>query len=196
MTVVLVVVIVVVLLLLISPIVSYNRFVRQRNLVAESWRQIDVELQRRHDLIPNLVQTVQAYATHERQVFDDLTRARAAAMQTRSSAENDRAQRATAENALSRAVVGVVAVAEGYPQLKASQNFLALQHELVDAEDRIAAGRRFYNGNVRALNTRVQGFPSNLVAGMFHFAAADYFELDDPGARQAVTLDLGGGGRQ
>jgi LemA protein len=124
MTVVLIIVLVVVLLLLIAPIVSYNRFVRQRNLVAESWRQIDVELQRRHDLIPNLVETVKGYAAHERQVFDDITEARAAAMQARSSAENDRGQRATAENALSRAVVGVVAVAEGYPQLKANANFL------------------------------------------------------------------------
>jgi LemA protein len=93
---------------------------------------------------------------------------------------------------LSKAVVGVVALAEGYPQLKANQNFLALQHELVATEDRIAAGRRFYNGNVRALNTRVEAFPSNIVAGMFHFSAADYFELDDPGARQAVSVDLGG----
>jgi LemA protein len=195
MTVALVIIGVVVLVLLISPIVSYNRFVRQRNLVAESWRQIDVELQRRHDLIPNLVTTVQGYAAHERQVFDDITRARAAAVQARSTAENDQAQRATAENALSKAVVGVLALAEGYPQLKANQNFLALQHELVDTEDRIAAGRRFYNGNVRSLNTRVQAFPSNLVAGMFHFSAADYFELDDPGARQAVSVDLGGGSR-
>jgi LemA protein len=195
MTAVLVVVALVVLLLLISPVVSYNRFVRQRNLVAESWRQIDVELQRRHDLIPNLVQTVQAYATHERQVFDDIARARAAAVQVRSTAGDDRAQRATAENALSRAVVGVVAVAEGYPQLKASANFLALQRELVETEDRIAAGRRFYNGNVRALNTRVQAFPSNLVARTFHFGAAEYFELDDPSARQAVAVDLGDGGR-
>jgi LemA protein len=191
MTVVLIIVLVVVLLLLIAPIVSYNRFVRQRNLVAESWRQIDVELQRRHDLIPNLVETVKGYAAHERQVFDDITEARAAAMQARSSAENDRGQRATAENALSRAVVGVVAVAEGYPQLKANANFLTLQHELVETEDRIAAGRRFYNGNVRALNTRVQAFPSNVVAGLFHITAADYFELDDPGARQAVSIDLG-----
>jgi LemA protein len=194
-TAVLIIALVVVLLVVIGLAVSYNRFVRQRNLVAESWRQIDVELQRRHDLVPSLVETVKAYATHERQVFDDITQARAAAMQARSNAENDRAQRATAENALSRAVVGVVAVAESYPQLKASENFLALQHELVETEDRIAAGRRFYNGNVRALNTRVQAFPSNLVASMFHFAAAEYFELADPGARQAVAVDLGEGAR-
>lgn len=193
MTVALIIVLVVVLLLLISPIVSYNRFVRQRNLVAESWRQIDVELQRRHDLIPNLVETVKAYAAHERRVFDEVTNARTAAMQVRSTAQNDRGQRAGAENALSRALVDVVAVAENYPQLKADANFLALQHELVDTEDRIAAGRRFYNGNVRALNTRVQAFPSNLVANIWHFTAADYFELDDPGARQAVTVDLGEG---
>jgi len=192
MTVVLWVLLGIVVVIAIGLAVSYNRFVRQRNLVRESWQQVDVELQRRHDLIPNLVDTVKAYAAHERQVFDAVTQARAAAEQVRAQAGDDRARRADAENALSRAVTAVVAVAENYPQLKASQNYLALQEELVDTEDRIAAGRRFYNGNVRALNTRVEAFPSNLVANAFHFTTAEYFELEDPGARQAVRVDLGG----
>ena len=192
MTVVLWVLLGIVVVIAIGLAVSYNRFVRQRNLVRESWQQVDVELQRRHDLIPNLVDTVKAYAVHERQVFDAVTQARAAAEQVRAQAGDDRSRRADAENALSRAVTAVVAVAENYPQLKASQNFLALQDELVDTEDRIAAGRRFYNGNVRALNTRVEAFPSNLVANAFHFTAAEYFELEDPGARQVVRVDLGG----
>lgn len=192
MTVVLWVLLGIVVVIAIGLAVSYNRFVRQRNLVRESWQQVDVELQRRHDLIPNLVDTVKAYAVHERQVFDAVTQARAAAEQVRAQAGDDRARRADAENALSRAVTAVVAVAENYPQLKASQNYLALQDELVDTEDRIAAGRRFYNGNVRALNTRVEAFPSNLVANAFHFTTAEYFELEDPGARQAVRVDLGG----
>jgi LemA protein len=192
MTVVLWVVLGIVVVLALGVAVSYNRFVRQRNLVRESWRQVDVELQRRHDLIPSLAETVRGYAAHERQVFDALTAARAAAEQVRSEAGDDRTRRADAENALSHAVTAVVAVAESYPQLKASENFLALQGELVDTEDRIAAGRRFYNGNVRALNTRVEAFPSNLVANAFHFGAAEYFELEDPGARRAVQVELGG----
>jgi LemA protein len=189
---VVVVVGVVIVLVLLAIVVSYNRFVRQRNLVAESWRQVDVELQRRHDLIPNLVEVVRGYAAHERQVLEQVTQARTDAERARTDAGADRQRRASAENQLSTAVGAVVAVAEGYPQLKADQNFLALQHELVDTEDRIAAGRRFYNGNVRALNTRVEAFPSSLVAGWFHFEHADYFPLDDPKVRDAVRVDLGG----
>lgn len=191
---VLIVVGAVVVLVLLGIVASYNRFVRQRNLVAESWRQVDVELQRRHDLIPNLVEVVRAYAAHERQVLETVARARAGAESARTEAADDRQRRASAENQLSAAVGAVVAVAESYPQLKADQNFLALQQELVDTEDRIAAGRRFYNGNVRALNTRVEAFPSNLVAGWFHIGTADYFPLDDPKARSAaaVRVDLGG----
>lgn len=181
----------VVVLLTIALAVSYNRFVRQRNLVRESWQQIDVELQRRHDLIPNLVGTVQAYAAHERQVFEAITKARVAAEQARAQGRDDRQARANAENSLSRAVGSIVAVGENYPQLKADRNFRALQAELVDTEDRIAAGRRFYNGNARALNTRVEAFPSNLVARTFGFSTAAYFELDDPVARSAIRVDLG-----
>jgi LemA protein len=180
-----------VLLVGIGVAVSYNRFVRQRNLVRESWSQVDVELQRRHDLIPNLVEAVKGYAAHERQVLEAVTSARAAAETTRAQAGDDREQRAGVENALNRAVVALIGVAERYPDLRASENFLALQEELVDTEDRIAAGRRFYNGNVRALNTRVEAFPSALVARAFGFTTAAYFPLDDPGARAAVAVAFG-----
>jgi LemA protein len=174
-----------VLVVVLGLIVSYNRFVSQRNLIAESWSQVDVEL-RRHDPIPNLVVAVKGYAAHERAVFDAVTSAREAAQR----AGDDRAARAKAENEVNRTVSTLVAVAENYPQLRASENFLQLQEELVDTEDRIAAGRRFYNGNVRALNTRVESVPSNLVASMFHIAPAAYFPLDDPSARQAIKVDL------
>jgi len=177
----------VVLVALLAVAVSYNRFVRQRNLVAESWSQVDVELQRRHDLIPNLVETVKGYAAHEAATLQAVTTARATAEQAKTS---DPDTRAVAENALTKAVGGLVAIAENYPDLKASANFLQLQSELVDTEDRIAAGRRFYNGNVRAINTRVEAFPSSLVAGWFHFSKAAYFPLDDPAARNAVRVNL------
>ncbi|HEX6921502.1 MAG TPA: LemA family protein [Actinomycetes bacterium] len=165
---------------------SYNRFVRQRNLVQESWRQVDVELHRRHDLIPNLVETVKGYAGHEREVFDSVTRARAVAATPGSSP----AEQARQEGALGQALGRLFAVAEAYPDLKASTNFLELQRELADTEDRIAAGRRFYNANVRALNTRVESFPSNLVAATFGFVRAEYFEVEDAAVRSAPTVDF------
>ena len=171
-------------------VVSYNRFVRQRNLVQESWKQIDVELKRRHDLIPNLVETVKGYATQERVVLTSVTEARAAAMQALQAPTGGVAAQAQAETNLGRALGGLFAVAENYPDLKSSQNFLALQQQLAETEDRIAAGRRFYNGNVRALNTRVEAFPSSIVASMFNFEKAEYFELDDPAERQPVGVDF------
>jgi len=173
-----------------AVIASYNRFVRQRNLVQESWRQVDVELNRRHDLIPNLVETVKGYATQERTVLEQVTEARAAAVQTLQAQSAGVAQQAQAENTLGRALNGLFAVAENYPDLKSSQNFLALQQQLAETEDRIAAGRRFYNGNVRALNTRVESFPSSLIATMFGFGKADYFEVDDPAVRAPVAVDF------
>lgn len=177
-----------VVLLVLAVVVSYNRFVRQRNLVQESWRQIDVELRRRHDLIPNLVETVKGYAAQERTVLTQVTEARAAALTAAQSAGV--AGQAQAESALGRALGGLLAVAENYPDLKSSQNFLALQQQLAETEDRIAAGRRFYNGNVRALNTRVEAFPSSLVASAFHFGKADYFEVEEPEVRAAVAVDF------
>jgi len=186
----------VVVLLLLALIASYNRFVRQRNLVQESWRQIDVELRRRHDLIPNLVETVRGYATQERTVLQAVTEARSAAVQTMQTPSTGVAAQAQAETQLGRALGGLFAVAENYPDLKSSQNFLALQQQLSETEDRIAAGRRFYNGNVRALNTRVEAFPSSVVASMFHFGKAEYFEVDDPTVRAPVAVDFSSIGAQ
>ncbi len=170
---------------------SYNRFVRQRNLVQESWRQVDVELHRRHELIPNLVETVKGYAAHERATFDAVTSARAAALTPGSSP----AEQAAQEQVLGGALRGLLAVAEAYPQLRASENFLALQQQLGETEDRIAAARRFYNGNVRGLNTRVEAFPSAFVASLMHQDKAEYFELTDAAARVAPQVSFGAGGQ-
>ncbi len=181
------VVVAIVVLLLIAVVVSYNRFVRQRNLVQESWRQIDVELTRRHDLIPNLVETVKGYASHERTVLQNVVDARTAAV----SAGGGVAAKSQAESQLAGSLRGLFAVAENYPDLKAAGPFQQLQAQLAETEDRIAAGRRFYNGNVRALNTRVEAFPSSLVASTFGFAKAEYFETDDPDVRNPVKVDFG-----
>jgi LemA protein len=184
------IIVAIVVVLFLAFIASYNRFVRQRNLVQESWRQVDVELGRRHDLIPNLVETVKGYATQERTVLQSVTEARTAAVQALQNQASGVTQQAQAETTLGRALNGLFAVAENYPDLKSSQNFLALQNELTETEDRIAAARRFYNGNVRALNTRVEAFPSSVIASMFNFSKADYFEIDDPTARAPVAVDF------
>jgi LemA protein len=166
----------------------YNGLVRLRNLVQEAWRQIDVELKRRHDLIPNLVETVRGYAGHEGQVLDSVVQARAAALAGSASVP----QQAATEGGLSAALGRLFAVAESYPDLKANQNFLALQAELTETEDRVAAGRRFYNANVRELNTRVESFPSNMFASVFHFERAEYFEVIDQGQREVPQVSFGG----
>ena len=173
-------------LLLLAVVVSYNRFVRQRNLVQESWRQIDVELRRRHDLIPNLVETVKAYAAHERTVLQNVVDARTAAVASGGGV----AAQAKAESQLAGSLRGLFAVVENYPDLKAAGPFQQLQSQLAETEDRIAAGRRFYNGNVRALNTRVESFPSSLVASTFNFEKAEYFEVDEPDVRDPVKVDF------
>ena len=177
------------LITLLWGVAPYNGFVRLRSLVQEAWRQIDVELHRRHDLIPNLVDTVKGYAAHERAVFDEVTTARAAAAQPGASPAAQAAQ----EDVLSQALGRLFAVAEAYPQLRASENFLALQAELTNTEDRIAAGRRFYNANVRQLNTKVETFPSNIIAGWFNFTRAEYFEVQDPAVRTAPRVSFGTG---
>src|SRR3990167_6085106 len=141
-------------------VLTYNGLINGRNRVDEAWSDIEVQLKRRYDLIPNLVETVKAYATHEEGVFEKVTRARAAAMGATTPAEH-----AKAENVLSGTLKSLFAVAESYPSLQAAGNFLDLQQNLTDAEDKIQASRRFYNGNVRDYNTRVQSFPANLVAG-------------------------------
>lgn len=180
------VVIGVVLLLALAVVISYNRFVRQRNLVQESWRQIDVELTRRHELIPNLVETVKGYAAHERRALTSVIEARNTAV----AASGSVPAQAAAESALTGSLRGLLAVAEAYPDLKAAGPFQDLQAQLAETEDRIAAGRRFYNGNVRALNTRVEAFPSNVVASAFGFEKADYFETDDPAVRAPVVVSF------
>nr|WP_255633206.1 LemA family protein [Demequina sp. TTPB684] len=164
----------------------YNSLVRLRNLVQEAWRQIDVELQRRHDLIPNLVETVKGYAAHEKGTFEEVTRARNLASEPGSSV----AEQAQQENMLTQALGRLIAVAEAYPDLKANQNFQQLQQELTNTEDRIAAGRRFYNANVRELNTKIEVFPSNIVASMFGFTRAEYFEIEDAAVRQTPTVEF------
>jgi LemA protein len=179
-----------VVLLALAFVASSTRFVRQRNLVQESWRQIDVELRRRHDLIPNLVETVRGYATQERTVLEAVTAARTSAVETMQGTAGGVGAQAQAETQLGRALGNLFAVAENYPDLKSSQNFLALQQQLAETEDRIAAGRRFYNNNVRALNTRVEAFPSSIIAGMFGFTKAEYFEVDDPAVRAPVAVDF------
>jgi len=156
-------------------IVSYNRFVSQRQLIKDSWANIDTELRRRYDLIPNLVETVRGYATHERAVFENVTRARAAA----AAATGSPAAQAAAEGPFVAALRQLFAVVENYPDLKANQNFLALQGELTNTEDRLQTSRRFYNANVRDYNQRVQQFPSMIVARMFSFKEEEFFEVEE-----------------
>ncbi|MGE5459226.1 MAG: LemA family protein [Solirubrobacterales bacterium] len=162
-------------LAVIFGIVSYNRFVSQRQLIKDAWANIDTELRRRYDLIPNLVETVKGYATHEREVFENVTRARAAA----ASATGSPAAQAAAEGPFVAALRQLFAVVENYPDLKANQNFLALQGELTNTEDRLQTSRRFYNANVRDYNQRVQQFPSRIVAGMFNFKEEEFFEVEE-----------------
>jgi LemA protein len=188
MTFVIIAIVVVVVILAIVLITSYNRFVKQRNLIQESWRQIDVELHRRYDLIPNLVETVRAYAAHERHVFEEVARLRTQAVNVQGANPE---QRAAAEGALSGALRQMMISVEAYPQLQSNQNFLGLQRELTDSEDRIAAGRRFYNANVGDYNTRIEAFPSNLIAGAFKFEKAGYFEVKDEQVRAVPQVSFG-----
>jgi LemA protein len=178
--------IVIVVILVIWYIAAYNGLVRGRNRTQEAFSDIDVQLKRRYDLIPNLVSTVQGYAAHEKTVFEDVTKARTAAMSAPAGA-ND--QKLAAENQLSGALKSLFAVAENYPDLKANQNFLQLQGELTDTEDKIQAARRFYNGMVRDYNTRLQSFPTNMIAGSFGFMKMDFFGNDLTDAeRQPVAV--------
>jgi LemA protein len=183
----LIIVIAIVVVLALVAVGIYNGLVKLRNVVQESWRQIDVELNRRHDLIPNLVETVKGYASHERETLEAVTNARAAAAAPGASP----AQQAQQENVLTQALGRLFAVAEAYPDLKANQNFLQLQRDLTDTEDRVAASRRFYNANVRALNTKVETVPSNVVAGMFGIKQAEYFEAEDAEVREAPSVSFG-----
>ncbi len=170
----------------------YNGFVKSRNLIQESWRQIDVELNRRYDLIPNLVETVRAFAAHERNTLEQVVALRSQAAQlAQASGGGPSEQRAQVEEQLSGAVRQLIVSVEAYPELKSNVNFLELQRELAATEDRIAAGRRYYNANVRNYNTQVESFPSNILAGMFKFEKATYFEVNDTAMRQAPTVSFG-----
>jgi len=179
-----------VLLLILFAVGMYNGLVILRNQYKNSFAQIDVQLRRRYDLIPNLVETVQGYAAHERELFEEVAQARAAAIGASGTAEQ-----ASAENAITSGLRRLLAVAENYPDLKASANFLALQEELTGTESKIAYARQYYNEQVRLLNTRIQSFPSSLIASTFHFTRRDFFDIEDA-ARGPVTVDLGPGDRQ
>lgn len=189
---VLVILVVVAIAVLGWGMVTYNGFVKSRNLIQESWRQIDVELNRRYDLIPNLIETVRGYAAHERNTLEQITAlrnsAQALAGQTGGQPSE---QRAAIEAELTQAVRGLMVSVEAYPDLKSNTNFLELQRELADTEDRIAAARRFYNANVRDYNTRVESVPSNIIAGFAKFEKATYFEVNDPMVRQAPQVNFG-----
>lgn len=164
-------------------ITTYNGLITLRNRVDEAWSDIDVQLKRRYDLIPNLVNTVKGYATHEGQTLEKVIAARNAAM----SATNPHAK-AEAENALSGTLKSLFALSESYPDLKANQNFLSLQNELTDTENKILASRRFYNGNVRDFNTKLQVFPTNIIANALGFTKRDFFEVDAEEERKNVEV--------
>ena len=167
-----------VILIILYAVGVFNSLIRLKNRTDEAWSDIDVQLKRRHDLIPNLVETVKGYASHERQAFENVTNARAKAISAQGIAE-----KAKAENALSNTLKTLFAVAEAYPDLKASTNFLELQRELSDTENKIQASRRFYNGNVRDFNIRIESFPSRIVAGMLKFTKREFFEIEEPAER-------------
>jgi LemA protein len=175
----------VVALVILWAVFAFNRLVTYRNRTEEGWSQIDVQLRRRYDLIPNLVETVKGYAAHERELFEEVARARSAAIGATGATEQ-----ASAENAITAGLRKLLAVAENYPDLKASANFLALQEELTGTESKIAYARQYYNEQVRLLNTRVQSFPSSVIASLFHFEHREFFDVEDS-ARGPVRVDLG-----
>ena len=166
----------------------YNSLIRLKNRVDEAWSDIDVQLKRRYDLIPNLVETVKGYASHEKETLEKVTRARNEAMNAQAGG-NAKAQ-AEAENALSGMLKSVFALSENYPDLKANQNFLELQRELSDTENKIQASRRFYNGNVRDFNTKLQIFPTNVIGNMLGFKAREYFEIGNETERENIKVNF------
>jgi len=174
-----------VLLVIVAAVIGiYNRLVTLRNRVDNAWSQIDVQLRRRYDLIPNLVETVKGYATHEKETFEKVVKARQVAMDATSVKEQGQA-----ENALTSTLRSLFAVAEAYPDLKANQNFMMLQEELAGTESKIAYARQFYNDSVMTYNTSTQTFPNNLLAGMFGFAQRDYFEIEEA-AKEPVKVQF------
>lgn len=177
------IIVIVVIILLIIIVSVFNRLVNLKNRTDEAWSDIDVQLKRRHDLIPNLVETVKGYAKHEKGLFEEVTKARSEAISSRGMAD-----KAKAENQITEALKSVFAVAENYPDLKANENFVELQREVRNTEDKIQAARRFYNGNVRDLNIAIESFPSNIVASMYHYTKRELFELGDIEERKNVEV--------
>ena len=175
-----IIILIILVVLALWVIAIYNRFVRLRTRSEEAWSDIDVQLKRRYDLIPNLIETVKGYASHEKEVFTKVTEARTQAMGAGTVEEQ-----AKSENMLTGALKSLFAVSENYPDLKANENFLELQRELTDTENKIQASRRFYNTNVRDLNIATESFPSNIIANVFKFIKKDFFELDESEAEAA-----------
>lgn len=181
---ILLVVLTVIVVLAIAIIAMYNGLIRLKNQTQEAWSDIDVQLKRRYDLIPNLIQTVKGYATHEQATLEKVIQARNMAMQSSGTAK------AEAENALSSTLKSIFALSENYPDLKANQNFLKLQDELSDTENKIQAARRFYNGNVRDFNTKLQVFPTNIFGKMLGFTNYEFFGLENPAERENVKVSF------
>ena len=179
-----VIIIVIIVIAILWAIAVYNGLIKMKNRVDEAWSDIDVQLKRRYDLIPNLVSTVKGYAAHEKEVFEKVTEARSKAMGAGTTED-----KAKAENALSGTLKSLFAVAEAYPELKANQNFLELQQELTDTEDKIQASRRFYNGNVRDYNTKIEVFPNSLFAGMLNLTKREFFQAEE-GEKEAVQVQF------
>lgn len=177
------IVLIIIAVIIAAMIMMYNNLVRLRQRVKEAWSDIDVQLKRRYDLIPNLVETVKGYASHERELLEKVTEARTRAMGASSPKE-----KADAENMLTGTLKTLFAVSENYPQLKANENFLELQRELSDTENKIQAARRFYNGNAMELNTKVESFPTSIVANMFSFKQEEFFELEEEAAKEPVQV--------
>lgn len=175
-------------LIVVWLIATYNGLITLRNRTDEAWSDIDVQLKRRYDLIPNLVETVKGYAGHEREVFEKVTLARTAAINAEKG--GNLAEISKTENMLAGTLKTLFAVAENYPDLKASQNFLQLQDELSDTENKIQASRRFYNGNVRDFNIKMEKFPANMAAGMLGFKSREFFEMEEPAQREAVKVQF------
>lgn len=177
-------IVIILAVIVVAAIAMYNGLIRLKNRVDEAWSDIDVQLKRRYDLIPNLVNTVKGYAAHEKELFEKVTEAR-----TRAMGATNAADKSQAENILSGTLKSLFAVAENYPDLKANQNFLELQRELTDTEDKIMASRRFYNANVRDFNTKVQTFPTNIFAGMMNFNVRDFFQAEE-GEKENVKVEF------
>ncbi len=179
------IILIIAVLIVLWVVAVYNGLIKRRNRTKEAWADIDVQLKRRYDLIPNLVETVKGYAVHERELFEKVTEARSRAMGAKSIKEHS-----DAENALSSTLKTLFAVSENYPQLRASENFLELQKELTDTEDKVQAARRFYNNNVMELNTKIESFPANIIASTFGFKQMELFELAEKEEREPVKVQF------